>query len=84
MAENIRLDSHKLTLHPQRVAQWMDGKVIYPLELEIGLSRSCNHRCTFCAVDYMEYKPVRLDKDVLLGNLKVLGEKGLKSVVYAG
>lgn len=84
MADTIRMDSHKLLFHPQRVAEWMDGEHIYPIEMEIGLSGACNHRCIFCAVDYMDYKPQMMDAKVLIPNLKLMGEKGLKSIIYAG
>ena len=84
MADNIRMDSHKLLYHPCRVADWLNGRLIYPIEMEIGLSGACNHRCIFCAVDYMEYKPNMLKKDVLLPNLELMGRKGLKSIIYAG
>ncbi len=84
MAENIRMDSHKLLFHPERVAAWRRGDTIYPIEMEIGLSGACNHRCIFCAVDYMEYKPHILKADVLVPNLELMGRKGLKSVIYAG
>lgn len=84
MMDNIRMDSHKLLYHPQRVADWMDGKTIYPIEIEIGLSGACNHRCIFCAVDYMGYQPNFLDTKIVLDTLKVLADKGLKSVIYSG
>lgn len=84
MADNIRMDSHKLLFHPQRVSQWLNGENIYPIEMEIGLTGGCNHRCIFCAIDYMGYNPVMIDKNVLLDNLKQMSIKGLKSVVYAG
>ena len=82
--EDIRMDSHKLLYHPQRVADWLSGKQIYPIEMEVGLSGACNHRCIFCAVDYMEYKPKLLPKDIFLANLELMGKKGLKSIIYAG
>ena len=82
--DHIRMDSHKLMYHPCEVAKWLQGEQIYPIEMEIGLSGGCNHRCVFCAVDYMDYKPRLLDRDVLINNLKILGSKGLKSVIYAG
>ncbi len=84
MADIIRMDSHKLLFHPQRVAKWQQGELIYPIEMEIGISGACNHRCIFCAVDYMEYKPRMLDAAVLIPNLKLMGERGLKSIIYAG
>lgn len=84
MAESIRMDSHKLIYHPETVARWMKGENIYPIELEIGLTNACNHRCIFCAVDYTGYKPTMLNEEVLIKNLQDLAPRGLKSVIYAG
>ncbi len=84
MAENIRMDSHKLIYHPEIVARWMRGENIYPIELEIGLTNACNHRCIFCAVDYTGYKPDRMDKQLLINNLREIAPRGVKSIIYAG
>lgn len=84
MSDNIRMDSHKLLYHPDRVSAWQRGEDIYPIEMEIGISGACNHRCIFCAVDYMEYKPRMLKAEVLISNLEQLGRKGLRSIIYAG
>lgn len=84
MADNIRMDSHKLIYHPDVVAKWQNGENIYPIEMEVGLTNACNHRCIFCAVDYTGYKPCVMSKDVLLPNIKEISAKGLKSIIYAG
>lgn len=84
MADDYRIDSHKLMLHPQRVARWLDGETIYPLYMEISPSGACNHRCTFCALDYMEYRPRFLDTVVLKDRLAELGRLGLKSIMMGG
>lgn len=84
MAENIRMDSHKLIYHPEIVARWMRGENVYPIELEIGLTNACNHRCIFCAVDYTGYKPDRMDKQLLINNLREIAPRGVKSIIYAG
>jgi len=84
MAENIRMDSHKLIYHPETVARWLKGENIYPIEIEISPSGACNHRCVFCAVDYIGYQPDFLDKDILLHNIEVMSRKGLKSVICSG
>lgn len=84
MAEDIRIDSHKLLYHPCEVAKWLKGEMVYPIEIEVGLSGACNHRCIFCAVDYMGYQPNFLDKQILLRDLQALAGKGLKSVIYSG
>lgn len=84
MSDQFRIDSHKLMFHPQRVAQWLAGEAIYPLYAELSPSGACNHRCTFCALDYMEYKPRFLDTAVLKKRLTEMGRLGLKSVMYGG
>ena len=84
MAENIRIDSHKLIYHPEVVASWMRGETVYPIEVEVSPSGACNHRCVFCAVDYLGYKPHFLDKDITLKNIELMHEKGLKSVICSG
>jgi len=84
MAENLRLDSHKLIFHPEEVGRWNKGEFIPPIEVEISLSSACNHRCTFCGVEWMGYKPNILEKEILLKNLNQMAIAGVKSVVYAG
>lgn len=84
MAENIRIDSHKLIFHPDIVARWLKGENIYPIELEIGLTNACNHRCIFCAVDYTGYKPDKINSSMLIKNIKEISAKGVKSIIYAG
>ncbi len=84
MAENIRMDSHKLIYHPEVVARWIKGEDIYPIEIEISPSGTCNHRCVFCAVDYMGYKPSFLDKTTIMRDIGHMSHKGLKSVVCSG
>lgn len=84
MADQIRMDSHKLIYHPQRVAAWLNGENIYPIELEIGLTNACNHRCIFCAVDYTGYQPDMLDTGMLKTRIAEFAQKGVKSIIYAG
>lgn len=85
------IDSHKLHLHPERVAQWLAAgsdwelqKKVYPLYVEIATAGSCNHRCNFCAVDYIGYKPLFPDKDKLKASITDMADHGVKSIMYAG
>lgn len=82
--EDYRIDSHKLMFHPKRVAEWCEGKLVYPINAEVGLAGGCNHRCVFCAVDYMGYKPQFLTKEILHERFTEMHEKGLRSVLFAG
>jgi len=83
-SDRLRIDGHKLIFHPHRVVQWLEGQSISPIYIEISPAGSCNHRCTFCAIDFMEYRPRFLDTGILLERLTELGSLGAKSIMYAG
>ncbi|MFC1807252.1 radical SAM/SPASM domain-containing protein [Candidatus Omnitrophota bacterium] len=78
------IESHKLNFHPDRLQRWREGKDIYPIYMEISPTNSCNHRCIFCAFDYMEYKPVFIDKTVLKRFLADSAKRGVKSIMFGG
>lgn len=82
--DEYRIDSHKLVYHVGRVNDWLNGADIYPIYMEVSPAGACNHRCTYCALDYMEYKPRFLDSALLKERLTELGRLGLKSIMYAG
>lgn len=82
--DKYKIDSHKLHYHLSRVNGWLNGDTIYPIYMEISPSGMCNHRCTFCALDFMEYKKRFLDTHCLTARLKELGRLGLKSVMFGG
>lgn len=79
-----RIDSHKLIFHPRRVADWQEGKTVYPINLEVCIMGACNHRCVFCCCDYMKYKPDSLSFETLEKLFTELRLLGLKSVLFAG
>lgn len=91
MSDKFSIDSHKLILHPTRVSKWYEAKddweklkKIYPVYVEISPYGGCNHRCTFCALDYMGYENIALEFDVLKNTLSDMAERGVKSVMFAG
>ena len=89
--DKFKIDSHKLIFHPERVTQflaakedWEKAKSVYPIYMEISPVGACNHRCTFCAVDYIGYKSVMLDTNILVDRLSEMGRLGVKSIMFAG
>ncbi len=82
--DKFRIDGHKLFYHVARVNDWLRGENIYPVYVEISPIGSCNHRCIYCALDFMKYRPRFLDKDLLKNRLSEMAGLGIKSVMYAG
>lgn len=82
--DKFRIDSHKLLYHVGRVNDWLNGKNIYPLYMEISPCGTCNHRCEFCSVDFMGYQKRKLETGRLKEIISELGQLGLKSIMYAG
>lgn len=91
MNDEYLIDSHKLIYHPTRVSKWYesDGKwekqqEIYPIYVEITPIGSCNHRCTFCSVDYIGYKSIKQDEEILKTRIIEMSKLGIKSIMFAG
>lgn len=82
--DNLRLDSHKLIYHVSRVNQWLQGKKIFPIYLELGLYGGCNHRCIFCAFDYLKYKSHILNEVCAKRFLSEAADIGVKAVLFSG
>jgi radical SAM protein with 4Fe4S-binding SPASM domain len=82
--DNLKLDSHKLMYHISTLNQWLDGKDIFPIYVELGLFGGCNHRCIFCAFDYLKYKPSMLKEACLKKFLSEAARGGVKAVLFSG
>ena len=82
--DEYRIDSHKLHYHVGRVADWLEGKNVYPIYLEVSPSGMCNHRCRFCGKDFMGYQKRFLPTEQLKKRLTEMGRLGVKSIMYAG
>lgn len=89
--DSFKIDSHKLHYHPARVAELIDSvddwgkfKFIKPLYAELSVSGGCNHRCTFCSVDYLGYKPNFFTIEQMSTFFQTSAAIGLKAVMFAG
>jgi len=78
------IDNHKLIYHPERVKEWKEREDCYPLYVEVGLTNVCNHKCLFCALDFLENGTEFIDKEIMLRTLNEMSKKGVKSIMFAG
>ncbi|HQJ16035.1 MAG TPA: radical SAM protein [Candidatus Omnitrophota bacterium] len=78
------IDGHKLMYHVDRVYRWLNGKTVYPVYLEMGVYGGCNHRCVFCAFDYLAYKPELLEVGFAKKFIREAARRGVKSIMFAG
>ncbi len=84
MNDRYGLDSHKLRYHVGRLNDWMKGDPVFPVLIEVSPTGACNHRCVFCAMDFMDYKLRSMDPGVFIDRLTEFADSGVKSIVYAG
>jgi radical SAM protein with 4Fe4S-binding SPASM domain len=91
MADIHGIDSHKLMYHPGRVAEWLEchdtwekAKSVYPIYIEMSPFGACNHRCVFCAVDYIGYKARSLDENIISERIVEMAGLGVKAMNFAG
>ena len=89
--DTFKIDGSKIIYHPERISQWIKAgsdwnkaKKVYPIYVEISPMGACNHRCTFCAVDYIGYQNRSLDENNFMETIQDMGALGVKSVMYAG
>ena len=77
--------------HPEKLFQWLKAKdnwqiakKFYPVYVEISLSGICNHRCKFCALDYLGYNRGFADFKNLRKAIKDMAKAGVKSICFSG
>lgn len=80
----IEVDTHKLIFHPERVAEWKQNGDCFPIYVEVGPTNRCNHRCMFCALDYLEHGGSSISSPILTKNLENMAKSGVKSIMFAG
>jgi len=79
-----RIDSHTLLYHPHRVSEWLTKGDCFPIYVEIGLTENCNHKCIFCALDWVTKRGATIKTDVMLKALDDLASHAIKSIMFAG
>lgn len=89
--DQFKIDDQKISFFPYIVGKrlnysnsWEILKKIYPIYMEVSPSGACNHRCVFCALDYLSYKKSFLDIDKYIEFIKIASVKGVRSIMFGG
>ncbi len=82
--DKYQIDGQKLLYHVDRVAQWKNGENVYPVYIEMSPAGACNHRCRFCAKDFMGYQSRNLEWDMISERIVEMARLGIRSVMHAG
>lgn len=80
MAKGIVLDGHKMLYHLDRVRDWLSGKRIAPITMDIALTRRCNYKCRYCYSQLQYNKEKELCKKTIFDFADDIAEIGVKGV----
>ncbi|MDR3210750.1 MAG: radical SAM protein, partial [Planctomycetota bacterium] len=84
MEQFFQLEGHKLAYHPDRVADFLAGCLVWPIYAEISPTSDCNHHCRFCNFNYLGHQGAYFPSGRLLTLVDELKQAGVKAVVFAG
>jgi MoaA/NifB/PqqE/SkfB family radical SAM enzyme len=84
MTQSLQLEGHKLQYHPDRVADFLAGRTVWPIYAEISPTSACNHRCRFCNFNCLGHEGGYFPRDRLPVLMDELKRSGVKAVVFAG
>ena len=89
MKDKFLMDGHKLHWHLGRVRDWLDGKKVAPIHIDVGLSKGCNIKCEYCfgAMQgnfYRKGSEIYFPREPLLRYMQDAGDIGVKSMALIG
>ncbi len=86
MAYDTNFGHQKLQFHPREVTEWLQsGLTRGPLYTEMELTLRCNHKCSFCGVDFqVNQSEQTIDRAMAERNIADLADMGNKSIMFAG
>jgi len=89
MADKYIMDGNKLCWHLDRVNDWLRGKRIVPIHIDVGLSKGCNIRCEYCfgviqGNFYKKGSEVYFPGEPLLRYVREAGQMGVRSMGFIG
>lgn len=75
----------KILYHFERVADFLMGKNIYPVTVEIDPSNACNHDCIWCTFElYRSKSKDMMPREILMQLVQDLADNGVKAIIWTG
>lgn len=81
---HFNFDGHKLFYQFETTYRLLTDKEVYPVYVEYSPVGNCNHRCLFCAYDYIGYQSRRLEREKTIASIKDFAKLGTKAMLFAG
>lgn len=81
------LDSaSKLVYHYDKLNELFKEGKTYPVHITVGLTNYCNHKCTWCYIDFAKDIKNRINADIskMLDALRMAKEHGAKAITLVG
>ena len=81
------LDStSKLVFHYEKINELFTKGKTYPIHITIGLTNYCNHKCTWCYIDYAKdiKHQINADIDKMIDALTIAKKYGTKAITLVG
>lgn len=80
----MRLNPHaKLLWNGDRVKDWLEGKKIFPILIEIAPTGYCNANCPWCFFEKQKTTE-RIDPKIMLDTIDALAASGVKAINWTG
>lgn len=74
---------NKAVFHLDRVSDYLKGKTVWPVSMEVDLSDNCNLGCSWCRFA-QGHKPSMMPLELAKKIQEQLWNRGVKSIVYSG
>lgn len=85
--DKYRMNSHKLYWHLDEVNDWLSGKRVVPLHMDIGITKGCDIACVYCygVTQGRKGKDASfIPREPLINFMKNASEVGVKSIAITG
>ena len=83
--DKYKMDGTKLLWHMDRVQRhFRDGKRIYPIHIDIGVTKFCNAKCVYCFGIQQGMTGEMIPKEKLINLFKDAPNLGIKSITVTG